>query len=353
MFSLVWLFGWLARVRGLLRARAASVLREAKREGWLGDVDRVVAELFPYVRAGSYLGWLGQVGFVYQSNGGVLAWTPSMQGVSPWAFREALRKVLRVSGGGVRRPLDDLIRDVAHVAETYVNENARRVVVDLASGDAKKAKKSLAYAREHGHPVARFVAALEDADSPVGAVFASDDELADAAEELIDGLKESFGDVPDLSDLEDELEAWHTAEVDKAVFDAEIALGLRSESGELFAVGWARIPVGPYTCPFCLMLCARGAVYRKNTVTAPKGSKRGKIGAYGTDAFHWGCDCIGVPVFDRSDYEGKETVDAAGRLWKAFTKRNSPDAREFVRWMGTGEGQSAAARLLPDYAKQQ
>ena len=51
MFSLVWLFGWLARVRGLLRARAASVLREAKREGWLSDVDRVVAELFPYVRA--------------------------------------------------------------------------------------------------------------------------------------------------------------------------------------------------------------------------------------------------------------------------------------------------------------
>ena len=254
-----------------------------------------------------------------------------------WAFREALRKVLRVSGGGVRRPLDDLIRDVAHVAETYVNESARRVVVDLASGDQGKAEKSLAYAREHGHPVARFAAALEDVDSPVGAVFASDDEFADAAEELIDGMKESYGDVPDLSDLEDELEAWHTAEVDKAVFDAEIALGLRSESGELFAVGWARIPVGPYTCPFCLMLCAS--------------SKRGKIGAYGTDAFHWGCDCIGVPVFDRSDYEGKETVDAAGRLWKAFAKGNSPDAREFVRWMGTDEGRGVAARLLPDYSK--
>ena len=101
MFSLAWLFGWLARVRGLLRLRRFC-LREAKREGWLGDVDRIVAELFPYVRVNIVLGWLGQ-GFVvpieWGRDCGLLLCLACLRGRS-------VRPLVRFCAClGVRRPL--------------------------------------------------------------------------------------------------------------------------------------------------------------------------------------------------------------------------------------------------------
>lgn len=49
---------------------------------------------------------------------------------------------------------------------------------------------------------------------------------------------------------------------------------------------WARVPTGPETCGFCLMLASRGFVY---------GSER-TAGAL--DHYHRGCDCAVVPGFD-------------------------------------------------------
>ncbi|MDY6143739.1 MAG: hypothetical protein SPI14_06005 [Arcanobacterium sp.] len=76
---------------------------------------------------------------------------------------------------------------------------------------------------------------------------------------------------------------------------------------------WARIPVGEYTCGFCLTLASRGAVYHSKH----SASGGDKSGAYGTAAYHDNCDCIIVPVWNADDYPFKHVTDAAKRLYDA------------------------------------
>lgn len=56
---------------------------------------------------------------------------------------------------------------------------------------------------------------------------------------------------------------------------------------------WARVPSGPKTCAFCLMLGSRGAVYRSQ---ASAGDRK-----YGKE-YHGHCDCAVVLVRDSQDY---------------------------------------------------
>ncbi|MGV4329055.1 VG15 protein [Trueperella pyogenes] len=131
-----------------------------------------------------------------------------------------------------------------------------------------------------------------------------------------------------------------------------------------YAVGYARVAVGAYTCPFCLALCSRGPVYRSNTVLGtPKRAKRGLdifIGAYGQEAYHTGCDCVMTPVFKNEDYPGKEYADGANTLWSAYSKATaSGKSRDlyrdngrvsmngFSRWLHSDQGRSRANELLP------
>lgn len=55
---------------------------------------------------------------------------------------------------------------------------------------------------------------------------------------------------------------------------------------------WARIPTKAKTCEFCLMLAARGAVYASEE----------SAGQF--DAWHGGCGCEAVPVYDAGDMPG-------------------------------------------------
>ena len=57
------------------------------------------------------------------------------------------------------------------------------------------------------------------------------------------------------------------------------------------ATGYARVPQGGTTCPFCLMLCSRGAVYWS----------RDSAGEPDAHKFHTRCDCAIVPIMHDSD----------------------------------------------------
>ena len=75
-------------------------------------------------------------------------------------------------------------------------------------------------------------------------------------------------------------------------------------------VRWARVPTGRETCAFCWMLASRGPVYRVRTAPSDLRDMR---------AWHDGCDCLAVPVFDPADWPGRDTHHTARDLWRDST----------------------------------
>lgn len=73
------------------------------------------------------------------------------------------------------------------------------------------------------------------------------------------------------------------------------------------ALGWARVPTSTQPCAFCWMLASRGPVY----------GAREAAGAM-TD-WHDGCLCRVVTVYDPATWEGRDTYQAASRLWEQTT----------------------------------
>ena len=90
-------------------------------------------------------------------------------------------------------------------------------------------------------------------------------------------------------------------------------------------VGWARVATGDETCAFCMMLVSRGPVF---TTSAKAGANIDEVGdqdvidLFGAgadipmDEWHTGCDCQVVPVFDKTDWPGKQAADAALEKWQ-------------------------------------
>lgn len=72
------------------------------------------------------------------------------------------------------------------------------------------------------------------------------------------------------------------------------------------ARGYARVAVGE-TCAFCIMLTSRGPVY--------KSASSALLRDGGDEPYHDNCNCAVVPVFDRDNWPGKETFEAARRAW--------------------------------------
>lgn len=56
---------------------------------------------------------------------------------------------------------------------------------------------------------------------------------------------------------------------------------------------WARVPQGPKTCAFCLVLASRDAAYA---------SERSATKRRDGDAFHGSCDCVAVALRDGEEY---------------------------------------------------
>jgi len=66
---------------------------------------------------------------------------------------------------------------------------------------------------------------------------------------------------------------------------------------------WARVPSGPTTCRWCVMLAARGADYSD------------AVSAGDMNEFHDNCDCVQVPIRSRSDWPEGHSVDFYARLY--------------------------------------
>lgn len=67
---------------------------------------------------------------------------------------------------------------------------------------------------------------------------------------------------------------------------------------------WARVPTGPKTCSFCLVMASRGAVYD---------SKQSASQRADGDRYHGDCDCQAIAIRDESDlpegYDPDELYD--------------------------------------------
>ena len=120
--------------------------------------------------------------------------------------------------------------------------------------------------------------------------------------------------------------------------------------GKVRPVGWARVLQGRWSCGFCIMLAARGAVYSTadaaKYVAAPVGEKsreggflsrkaRTELRKKNPRAFHENCDCIVVPVFDPENWSGRaeqqrlakfyrETVEKEDRKYEADPEGYEP-----------------------------
>lgn len=106
----------------------------------------------------------------------------------------------------------------------------------------------------------------------------------------------------------------------------------RSVDVDPLDVRWARVATGKETCEFCLMMVSRGPVYRSarqaglqlDDYEAREIMSMGLNNLEGVKAlmnrWHPGCDCIAVPVIDRSDWLGRDQYLKAQDLWIRISK---------------------------------
>lgn len=101
-------------------------------------------------------------------------------------------------------------------------------------------------------------------------------------------------------------------------------------------IGWARVPSGAESCPFCVMLASRGAVYQsKETAAAFK---------HETKQGHNACDCRIVPVWNKNHWEGKEQANALYEKWLEVANREEhPD--QWGAWRSWYEKQAAEGHM--------
>ena len=142
--------------------------------------------------------------------------------------------------------------------------------------------------------------------------FASEDERGrhERGSVTLEGFDEALAAVNDSAD-----EALRRAEAEADNADAD------SELPRLRPVGWARVLQGRWSCGFCIMLAARGAVYSTADaaqLVAAEAGKKSREGGFlsrrartelrkkNPRAFHEHCDCIVVPVFDPDNWAGRD-----------------------------------------------
>lgn len=89
---------------------------------------------------------------------------------------------------------------------------------------------------------------------------------------------------------------------------------------------WARVEGGGESCAFCLTLISRGPVYHSK-----HSAGEGEDGLM--NAWHPNCDCKVVPVFDESNWVGRDRYLEAEELWKQASRgaRNNKDAIHRLR----------------------
>lgn len=91
---------------------------------------------------------------------------------------------------------------------------------------------------------------------------------------------------------------------------------------------FARVPTGPETCDFCLMLASRGFVYTSESAASNN-----------LDHYHSGCDCRVVAGWDGAEVEGYDTTD----LYHQWQDAVDAMAKERAERKGTSVEEERAA----------
>lgn len=78
----------------------------------------------------------------------------------------------------------------------------------------------------------------------------------------------------------------------------------RSARLDPVATGVARVPSGPETCRFCIMLASRGAVYATELAAGAEGN-----------TYHDDCDCVPTTIRTRNDYPDDHDLKLYERLY--------------------------------------
>jgi hypothetical protein len=110
-----------------------------------------------------------------------------------------------------------------------------------------------------------------------------------------------------------------TGAVQRLVADADRASVIGSLRADPAGRGWARQATGA-SCPFCVMLAGRGAVYSADTANFSS---------------HDNCDCIAVPVFGGDPRPVKPYVPSQKMRSQAQRFANNTRVREYLRTQRT------------------
>lgn len=97
------------------------------------------------------------------------------------------------------------------------------------------------------------------------------------------------------------------------------------------ALGYARTTMGLENCAFCLMLVSRGPVYRSEDAALLRDGTG--------EPYHDRCDCIAVPVFDRSDWPGRDEYLEMEAAWQ----EHGGDLASWRKYIASREAAEAAA----------
>lgn len=93
------------------------------------------------------------------------------------------------------------------------------------------------------------------------------------------------------------------------------------EQGGTRALAWARVLTGAENCAFCVMLASRGPVYSgpdeagRMLASDKWPDAKGYINSY-----HDNCDCVVVPIYDFSSWEGRESYLALEEWYQRTIK---------------------------------
>jgi hypothetical protein len=108
------------------------------------------------------------------------------------------------------------------------------------------------------------------------------------------------------------------------------------------ALGYARRLVGDYSCAFCTMLASRGPVYKSASSALIRHEGRGRNAVATGEPFHQKCDCETVPVFDRSDWRGRDQYLELSRAWDEHANGSLRDWRRYLTERQRREQERAA-----------
>lgn len=133
---------------------------------------------------------------------------------------------------------------------------------------------------------------------------------------------------------------------------------LRPVSEEEFedpeVIAWARVATGRETCGFCLMLISRGPVYFSAEDAGLDLDDTSALEVYNSgdeeyrkehmNEWHTGCDCKVVPVFDRSNWAGRDAYLKAEQFYKDIAKKVAADAETKIRKAGNQHTKKGSER---------